>query len=82
MIKKWRYMIWSSFPDFAEWEDDLREQYPERSQTDLLTLMYETNNDYLDTEREILDIRTPNDILVIADLHSLERIPVVGILQC
>ena len=68
MIKKWKYMIWSSFPDFAEWEDDLREQYPERSQTELLTLMYETNNDYLDTEREILDIRTPNDILVIADL--------------
>ena len=53
------HIIWDSSPDFDDWEDDLREEYPDASEEELVNIMYETNNDYLDDERANLrDIET------------------------
>ena len=67
-MNKWRYTIWSAFPDFKDWEDDLRAENPEMTDSELVTLMYDINSGYLEEERETLNIDLPNDIIVIADL--------------
>lgn len=63
------HVIWNSSPDFDDWEDDLREEYPDASEDELVNIMYETNNDYLDDERANLrDIEVPNGIFAVAEL--------------
>ena len=63
------HIIWDSSPDFDDWEDDLREEYPDASEEELVNIMYETNNDYLDDERANLrDIEVPNGIFAVAEL--------------
>lgn len=47
------HIIWDSSPNFDDWEEDLREEYPDASDDELVNIMYETNNDYLDDERQI-----------------------------
>ena len=64
-----RHIIWSNYNlDFEDWRDDLEEQYPELSESELIALMHEINQNYLDDERTNLDIRFNAPILVIADL--------------
>lgn len=60
--------IWNSDPDFSDWEADLRSDYPDLPDEDLEKLMYEINNNYLDDERHNLNIKLPNEIVVIADI--------------
>lgn len=62
------HLIWTSEPDFKDWEDDLREEYPELSERELQGIMYERNNDYLDDERTNLNIKLGVPIIAIADL--------------
>lgn len=63
------HIIWDSSPDFDDWEEDLREEYPDASDDELVNIMYETNNDYLDGERANLrDIEVPNGIFAVAEL--------------
>lgn len=63
-----RHVIWSNDLDYDDWKDDLEEQYPELSENERVTLMYEINGDYLDDERMNLDVQLSQPILVIADL--------------
>ena len=63
-----RHVIWSNDLDYDDWKDDLEEQYPELSENERVTLMYEINGDYLDDERSNLDIQLSRPILVIGDL--------------
>ena len=66
---KEKHVIWSDINlDFEDWKDDLKEQYPDASEDELIFKMYETNNDYLDDERANLNIQLSRPILVIADL--------------
>ena len=64
-----KHVIWSDIDmDFDDWRDDLKEQYPDASEDELMSLMYEINNDYLADERWNLDIQLPRSIIVIGDL--------------
>ena len=64
-----KHIVWSDiYLDIDDWRDDLKEQYPDASDDELITRMYELNNDYLDDERVNLDIQLPQKIIVIGDL--------------
>lgn len=62
------HMIWSSEPDYEDWREELAAEYPELSEEERIDLMYERNNEYLDDERENLDIQLSSPILVVGDL--------------
>jgi hypothetical protein len=64
-----KHTIWSNFHlDFKDWEADLKNEYKDKTEDELTTLMYETNNDYLDDERVNLNIQLPREIIAIADI--------------
>ena len=68
-MDKTDHLIWSNYNlDYDDWKDDLEENYPDLTEQDRMTLMYEINSDYLDDERINLDIQLSRPILVIADL--------------
>ena len=63
------HIIWSNHNlNFDDWKQDLQEQYPEKSDDELMNIMYETNNNYLDDERMNLNISLSRGILIIADI--------------
>lgn len=68
MIKKWKYMIWSSFPDFDAWRDDYKETYPDATEDEIDEMISDQNFDDLVVERGILDINLSEPIIAIADL--------------
>ena len=64
-----RHIIWSDISlDFEDWKDDLAEQYPDLTESELYSKMYETNAEYLGDERMNLNVQLSQPILVIADL--------------
>lgn len=57
-VKGKRFVIWSNYDlDYDDWKDDLLDEYPELSERERMELMYEINGDYLDDERNNLDIQ-------------------------
>lgn len=65
--KKW--LIWSSDFDVEDYEDWLKEEYPEITDPDeKWSLAYDDNMDTLGCERMNLDIQLQQPIIVIADL--------------
>ena len=68
-VKGKRFVIWSNYDlDYDDWKDDLLDEYPELSERERMELIYEINGDYLDDERNNLDIQLSQPILVVADL--------------
>lgn len=68
-VKGKKFVIWSNYDlDYDDWKDDLLDEYPELSERERMELMYEINGDYLDDERNNLDIQLSQPILVVADL--------------
>lgn len=64
-----KHIIWSNYDlDYEDWRDDLEESYPELSEPERITLMYEINSDYLEDERRNLNVQLSSPILVIGDL--------------
>ena len=64
-----RHIIWSNHDlNYEDWKDDLEAEYPDLSNDERYSLMYDINNGYLDDERMNLDIRLDTSILLIADL--------------
>ena len=64
-----RHVIWSNFAlDYEDWRDDLEAEYPDMTEEQRISLMYEINGEYLDDERVNLNIQLSDPILVIADL--------------
>ena len=65
-----RYVIWSNINlDYEkDWKKDFEAEYPEKSESERIELMYATNADYLDDERINLNIQLNEPIIVIADL--------------
>ena len=63
-----KHIIWTWNVDFADWEDDLRAEYPDEPEDWLYGRMYEINADYLDDERINLNIPLRNKIICIASL--------------
>lgn len=64
-----RHIIWSNIDlDVDDWRQELLDENPDLSEEELIQQMYDTNDGYLDDERENLDIPMPQEILIIADL--------------
>ena len=64
-----RHIILSNHElDYEDWKDDLEKEYPDLSDDERYSLMYEINDGYLDDERVNLDIQLDTPILMIADL--------------
>ena len=63
------HIIWSNNDlDYDDWQEELRELYPELSENERVEKMYEINADYLCDERINLDIQVGTTILAIGDL--------------
>ena len=72
-----KYIIWSSECDFDDWKDDLTANFPDCAEDELYTIMYETNNDYLDDQRMNLSIiKYDNEIVCIGQLGLWNSTPV------
>ena len=68
-MKEERHVIWSNYGlDYEEWRDDLEAEYPDLSENERISLMYEINGDYLDDERANLNVQLSQPILVVGDL--------------
>ena len=63
-----KMLIWNNTPDFDDWKDDLESEYPDCSERELIDIMYENNEYWLQDERRNLNIDLPQNILVIATL--------------
>lgn len=69
-MKKERHIIWSNYDiDYEDWRGDLETEYPELSEDERISLMYEINEDYLDDERANLNVQLFHPILVVGDLR-------------
>ena len=68
-MKEERHVIWSNYGlDYEDWRDDLEADYPDLSEDERISLMYEINGDYLDDERANLTVQLSQPILVVGDL--------------
>ena len=68
-MKEERHIIWSNYGlDYEYWRDDLEADYPDLSEDERISLMYEINGDYLDDERANLNVQLSQPILVVGDL--------------
>lgn len=68
-MKEERHVIWSNYGlDYEDWRDDLGAEYPDLSEDERISLMYEINGDYLDDERANLNVQLSQPILVVGDL--------------
>ena len=68
-MKKERHIIWSNYGlDYEDWRDDMEANYPDLSEDERISLMYEINGDYLDDERANLNVQLSQPILVVGDL--------------
>ena len=68
-MKDARHIIWSNYDlDYEAWKADLEQEYPELSEDERISRMYEINSDYLADERCNLNIQLDQPILVVADL--------------
>lgn len=64
-----KHIIWSDISlDLDDWRDDLRTDYPDATEDELVERMYKINAWYLDDERANLNIQLAREIIVIADL--------------
>lgn len=64
-----KHIIWSNYHlDYADWKEDLEAEYPDLSEEERISLMYEINDEYLSDERINLNIQLSQPILVVADL--------------
>ncbi len=63
------HLIWTNDAlDYEDWREFLEAEYPEMTDQERFSMMYEQNNDYLDDERVNLDIQLSQPILVIGDI--------------
>ena len=62
-------IVWTNIDlDPEDWNDDLREQFPNLDENALYEIMWSLNDEYLDDERANFDLYVGSPILVLADL--------------
>lgn len=67
--EKMCHKIWSNTDlDFEDWREDLKAEYPDLSEDELIEKMYEINDLYIDDERANLNIQLSQPIIVIGDI--------------
>ena len=64
-----KHTIWTNDLDFEDWKEDLEEQYPDYTQDELIDIMYEINDSYLDDEKVNLDKELNYPIVMFGELH-------------
>ena len=68
-MAKTKRVIWGNLNlDITQWEDDIREEYPDASDEEIWDRVFEINNGYLDDERANLNIELENSIVIFKDL--------------
>ena len=68
-MTEFKHVIWSNRDlDYEDWRKELEEEFPDRTETERISLMYAINDDYLEDDRINLDIKLDNPIIVIADI--------------
>lgn len=68
VMNKEDHLIWTSDPDYEDWQEELEADMPDASEKERKEFMYAANSDTLQFEREELSHQYPQEILVIADL--------------
>ena len=69
MTEDGKHIIWSNYDlDYEDWRADLEAEYPDLSEEERISRMYEINDSYLDDERMNLDVQLSQPILVITDI--------------
>ena len=69
MMTEQDHPIWSDHDlDYEDWRADLEDEFPDLTEEERYTMMYERNADYLEDERVNLNIQLGQPILVIGDL--------------
>ena len=64
-----RQILWSDLHlDFDEWKDDLKSEFPELNENELIEIMYSNNNENLNSLRINLDIQFSHPIVVVGDI--------------
>lgn len=64
-----RHIIWSNYDlDYEDWRGELEAEYPDLTDNERMSLMYEINDEYLSDERINLNIQLSQPILIIGDL--------------
>ena len=59
-----RHIIWGDIDlNLDDWRENLQEDYPELSETELYQKMYDINGEYLDDERANLNIQLSQPII-------------------
>lgn len=61
-------VIWTNILDFDDWKQDLIEEYPDYTDSQLEDIMYETNNDCLENEKAFLSYELGHPIVVLGNL--------------
>jgi hypothetical protein len=62
-------MVWQDIDlDINDWIDDLRAEYPDLGEDELIQKMYEINAEYLGDERDNLNIQCGSEIIVFGDI--------------
>ena len=62
-------MVWQDIDlDIKDWIDDLRAEYPDLGEDELIQKMYEINAEYLGDERDNLNIQCGSEIIVFGDI--------------
>ena len=64
-----KHIIWSNYNlNFDDFKTELSALYPDKTDDELRSIMYENNNEFLNDERVNLDIQLPREIVIIADI--------------
>lgn len=65
-----KYVIWSNENlDYdRDWKEDLERDFPNASESERVQLMYEINDEYLESDRATLDVELENPIIIIGQL--------------
>lgn len=67
--KRTTHKIWGDIDlNFEDWKDDLKEEYPDLPESELIEIMHDTNRNYLYDERVNLNIQLNQPIIRIDDI--------------
>lgn len=57
MTEDGKHIIWSNYDlDYEDWRADLEAEYPDLSEEERISRMYEINGEYLEDERSNLNV--------------------------
>lgn len=64
-----KHIIWTNDLNFNDWKEDLKDQYPDYSEDELIDMMYKTNDEYLSDEKDNLNKPLDNILIMYGTLN-------------